>query len=331
MTVPGVPFMVVPSKPQKFDLSFSEGQPPCDSPGATALYRFFDAESRLLYVGITSRLRVRMTEHARDYAGTWWPEVDKRSVDWYPTRTDAGQAERTAIKDEQPLHNVLHTPRHRLPLSRRRRWRPSPGQGDTLLEVVLEQFDDRPFTAADLLAVGLLRKSAVDKGIRGLVERGHLVPVGTRHLVSALRGVPMVKSALYAHVGSAAAGSSQPAYEWVDITSESRPPRARTRRGAPRRRQGVNRWAPRYPDGRPAALLEDARRSFGDRPFTRPELADAAGYEVESIAKYIRALVATGDFVHAGHASKPQGSRGRAPVLLRVAVSATESVKGGAR
>jgi hypothetical protein len=76
----------------------------------TAVYRFFDADGRLLYVGMTNNLRSRWTAHAAEKP--WWPEVASQSATWFGTRTEAAAAESAALKTENPVHNVHSTPRH---------------------------------------------------------------------------------------------------------------------------------------------------------------------------------------------------------------------------
>ncbi|MFF0409153.1 hypothetical protein ACFYUY_01790 [Kitasatospora sp. NPDC004745] len=69
----------------------------------TALYRFFDARKRLLYVGVSGQLRERWPKHRRK--APWWSEADFVSVEHWSTEVDALAAERAAIAAEQPLFN----------------------------------------------------------------------------------------------------------------------------------------------------------------------------------------------------------------------------------
>lgn len=73
----------------------------------TSLYRLFGA-TRLLYVGITNDLKVRFATHAA--LKTWWPEVARKTVELYPTRKAALEAELAAIRAENPLHNIAGRP-----------------------------------------------------------------------------------------------------------------------------------------------------------------------------------------------------------------------------
>jgi DNA-binding transcriptional regulator YhcF (GntR family)/predicted GIY-YIG superfamily endonuclease len=72
----------------------------------TALYRLYDADDRLLYVGITSNPNERFGHHAATKA--WWPEVARRDIEWRDTRPEAEAAEIEAIRAEAPLYNGQH-------------------------------------------------------------------------------------------------------------------------------------------------------------------------------------------------------------------------------
>lgn len=74
----------------------------------TTLYRMYDADRVLLYVGISNRPHVRFAQHAADKP--WWTEVAHIAVEHHPGRGWAAQAERHAIETEQPLYNVIHSP-----------------------------------------------------------------------------------------------------------------------------------------------------------------------------------------------------------------------------
>jgi predicted GIY-YIG superfamily endonuclease len=80
------------------------GEP--QTPVPTALYRLRDRSGDLLYVGITENPERRYNDHAKDKS--WWPDVDDRSVEWFPTRNHAIAAEAEAIHTERPRHNVHH-------------------------------------------------------------------------------------------------------------------------------------------------------------------------------------------------------------------------------
>lgn len=73
----------------------------------TALYRLFDAEGRLLYVGIAFNPRSRWAGHS---SKSWWKDVAEKRVEWHATRHEALAAERLAIVDELPLYNKQDSP-----------------------------------------------------------------------------------------------------------------------------------------------------------------------------------------------------------------------------
>lgn len=73
----------------------------------TALYRFFDADGSLLYVGIANDPRPRWSCHAGEKR--WWGEVETKTIDWFATREEAENAEIAAIVSERPRYNVTHS------------------------------------------------------------------------------------------------------------------------------------------------------------------------------------------------------------------------------
>lgn len=75
--------------------------------GATTLYRLYDADGQLLYVGIAVDTERRFAEHAK--TKPWWPQVARTDLDHHRYRTDAQDAERAAIRTECPLHNIAET------------------------------------------------------------------------------------------------------------------------------------------------------------------------------------------------------------------------------
>ena len=74
----------------------------------TCIYRHFDAEGRLLYVGITAHLGERDKYHAA--TAVWHHAVVRSDVQWCLSREHAADLERVAVKHEQPLYNVTLRP-----------------------------------------------------------------------------------------------------------------------------------------------------------------------------------------------------------------------------
>jgi hypothetical protein len=70
----------------------------------THLYRHFDAEGVLLYVGISLSAVQRLASHAS--ASHWFDRIATVTIETYPTRDDALEAERNAIITELPLFNL---------------------------------------------------------------------------------------------------------------------------------------------------------------------------------------------------------------------------------
>lgn len=73
----------------------------------TALYRLYDGEGVLLYVGITNMPNVRFAAHSMK---SWWRRVDRKDIVWFADRQQAERAETRAIRDERPVFNVAKSP-----------------------------------------------------------------------------------------------------------------------------------------------------------------------------------------------------------------------------
>jgi predicted GIY-YIG superfamily endonuclease len=69
----------------------------------TILYRFYDADGTLLYVGVTGRLAERWTAHRR--SASWWPRIERLVTEKLPCMDSALAAERRAIRTELPAFN----------------------------------------------------------------------------------------------------------------------------------------------------------------------------------------------------------------------------------
>lgn len=72
----------------------------------TALYRHWDADDNLLYVGISLSAVTRLAQHV---AGAHWShDIASVTIQYHPDRSAAEAAERKAIAEESPRHNVAH-------------------------------------------------------------------------------------------------------------------------------------------------------------------------------------------------------------------------------
>lgn len=78
----------------------------------TALYRWYDADGVLLYVGISVDVVRRAGQH--EISKPWWVEVASATVRHFDSRDEALVAEAEAIKAERPVYNVHHNGINRL-------------------------------------------------------------------------------------------------------------------------------------------------------------------------------------------------------------------------
>lgn len=74
----------------------------------TDLYRHFNLEGELLYVGISINAFERYKQHAIEK--DWFDSVINMTVERFSTRQQALEAEKAAIKAEKPKYNVVHNP-----------------------------------------------------------------------------------------------------------------------------------------------------------------------------------------------------------------------------
>jgi predicted GIY-YIG superfamily endonuclease len=70
------------------------------------LYRYYDANGTLLYVGISNDALKRREEHRR--SSWWFTQAARLTIEVMPTREAAQAAERDAIRAERPKHNRVH-------------------------------------------------------------------------------------------------------------------------------------------------------------------------------------------------------------------------------
>jgi hypothetical protein len=73
-------------------------------PVKTQLYRHFDANGRLLYVGVSAAAVYRFLVHKQ--ASCWADQITTITIETFPSRNEAMEAERLAIKAKAPLYNV---------------------------------------------------------------------------------------------------------------------------------------------------------------------------------------------------------------------------------
>lgn len=70
----------------------------------TYVYRLFDRQGRLIYVGATVDPETRISVHRQT---TWWgPQIHRIKIKVYPNRQQANDAEKEAIRTEHPRWNI---------------------------------------------------------------------------------------------------------------------------------------------------------------------------------------------------------------------------------
>lgn len=70
------------------------------------LYRIFDEQDRLLYVGISLSVWQRISTHRQ--TKVWWRWARRVELEHFRSKREVEQAEVTAIKLERPLYNSTH-------------------------------------------------------------------------------------------------------------------------------------------------------------------------------------------------------------------------------
>lgn len=77
-----------------------------DKAQETQLYRHYNKDGVLLYVGISFSAIVRQVHHKK--FSHWYSEVCRIDIETFPYRREALVAEKNAIAKEKPLHNIHH-------------------------------------------------------------------------------------------------------------------------------------------------------------------------------------------------------------------------------
>jgi len=130
----------------------------------TAVYRLFDADGKLLYVGVANNYGRRWEQHAAEKP--WWPEIAREAVEWHQDRPSALAAEAHAIMREQPRFNRVSG--HLTPgggIARNRSFR----------------VDDEDWNALGVLveAAGSTRGAVINQFVRWYLHKGELPQHGS--------------------------------------------------------------------------------------------------------------------------------------------------------
>ena len=73
---------------------------------STVLYRYFAESGELLYVGISKTFANRAQQH--NQGSSWFQESVPVTLEHFSSRKEALAAEAKAIKNEQPVYNIVH-------------------------------------------------------------------------------------------------------------------------------------------------------------------------------------------------------------------------------
>ena len=73
----------------------------------TKVYRHFDKDGALLYVGVSLNAVVRLSQHKR--VSHWFDEIHNITIESFETRKQALDAETKAIQEEKPKYNIQKT------------------------------------------------------------------------------------------------------------------------------------------------------------------------------------------------------------------------------
>lgn len=80
---------------------------------ACILYRWWDADDNLLYVGKSTSVLARIGSHKR--YSSFFDRAVKMTMERYPDEVSLGSAEIEAIRTERPPYNVVHNREVELP------------------------------------------------------------------------------------------------------------------------------------------------------------------------------------------------------------------------
>lgn len=146
--------------------------------GYYILYRHFDSNKQLLYIGITNNIHSRISGHR--LISKWFLDIANITLEHFPSRSMLIKAEIEAIQKEHPKHNVINKTSQvdvekikRKELERQRQQRK-----DSELDLLNKVVTFKPmYTLAD--AARLL--DIPDIRVKTLIQRNHISSVITRY------------------------------------------------------------------------------------------------------------------------------------------------------
>jgi len=131
-----------------------------------SLYRHFDKDNRLLYVGVSLSALNRLAQHAD--ASHWFADIATVKIETFEDRSVALAAEREAILKENPLHNLKRPTIREIKASHSEESRI-----DLVRRIVQFNPTYTPSDVASLLNIGLAAmKRLIDGGKIGFIKIG---------------------------------------------------------------------------------------------------------------------------------------------------------------
>lgn len=94
--------MVMITPEEVMEMRRREQQSDVEPERPTKLYRHYDADGKLLYVGITATILKRVVAHERS---DWADQIATITIQSYASRQEAEDAEQDAVVAENPLYN----------------------------------------------------------------------------------------------------------------------------------------------------------------------------------------------------------------------------------
>lgn len=147
----------------------------------TAVYRLYDADKVLLYIGMTDDPDRRFAEHEVDK--TWWPLVVDRVVEWHDSRKAASVAEFAAIRSERTVHNKHGSP-----------WAVKPPEpGCMPISEARAEF-------TEVVNAVRLQDKTVRLTRRGTQQAAAIVPTDVLDLIEAVGGISYARDLLRGHI-----------------------------------------------------------------------------------------------------------------------------------
>lgn len=139
------------------------------------VYRFFDAAGQLLYVGVTADPHTRWMQHQRRSA--WAASAEMVSLERYAYEDLALDAERYAIRTEQPLHNVRSTDagdeqQRAAGIASRNARRNAQSNAPSITVEQMPRTDGRDARTLDALPHATRHDALVTRGRTGVIDEG---------------------------------------------------------------------------------------------------------------------------------------------------------------